>query len=173
MKFAPEKTTEIQIPFPLVRVRAGLAEAAAEKRQKDAAAPALPFFGKVTETGFKLSPNSDKRGCYTPVMNGELTEVTESKPSQGENGAVTRTFTRLTGTTGLRKPAKAFGIFWAALCAVILGLAFWLCFSNGFEKNWWTLLLGPALFILERLVCNISFRVNAAKFESSIKKMFK
>ncbi|MBQ1817193.1 MAG: hypothetical protein II124_01035 [Clostridia bacterium] len=174
MKFFPTKTTDLSITEDLERVRARLAESASEKRQKDAGAPGYkPFFGKLTERGFKLTPNTGRRNGYTPVIEGELTEVTESKPLKADGTADVKRFTRLDLNMKPNATARFFSILIAALCVVILGLALWRCFAKGFDTNWWMLLIGPALFIAERLICTIGFKAGAAKALNTIKKLLK
>ena len=174
MKFMPEKSIELNIAQPLARVRAGLANAVAEKLQKEINDPAYrPFFGKVTETDFKLSPNTGHRKGYSPVVSGELTEVTESKPTAEDGAMNTRVFTRLNADMKLRPSMKVFSVIWTVLCFILLGLALWLCFAKGFQQNWWTLLIGPALFLIERIVCGIGFAKNTRKVENLLKNLLK
>lgn len=174
MKFAPEKKIQLEAPLPIERVREALMKAASEKKQKNSADPDFrPLYGKVTDSSFKLAPNAAKKSGYSPVIEGDLTEVTESKPGDAAAEGVSRVFTRLEGISRLRPAMRFFSIFWAVLCVAVLGLALWLCFAKGFEKNWWTLLIGPALFLLERIVCGISFASNAKKLENMLKKLIK
>jgi hypothetical protein len=174
MKFFPAKKTDLNIPAPLDWVRARLLENTAEKRQKNAGTPEYkPFFGKLTERGFKLTPNTGHRNGYTPVIEGELTEVTESKPVKADGTADVKRFTRLDLYMKPNATARFFSILMTVLCVVILGLALWLCFAKGFEKHWWTVLIGPALFIIERLLCTIGFKAGASKAVSTIKKLLK
>ncbi|MBO6061035.1 MAG: hypothetical protein J6P98_02825 [Clostridia bacterium] len=174
MKFAPEKKLELNVQMPLAKVREELSKAAAEKKQKNSADPAYrPFYGKITESGFKLTQYSAFRSSYKPIVTGDLTEVTESKPAQNEGENLTKAFTRVEADMKLRPWMKIFSWFWLVLCAVILGLAFWLCFKRGFEHHWWTLLIGPVLFIIERIVCGIGFASSARKVENTIKKLLK
>lgn len=174
MKYNPTKKAEFNLPSELEKVRAKLNAVTSEKRQKSTAAPDYrPFYGKVTETGFKLIPNTGRRDGYTPVMEGELTEVTESKPTGEEGAADIKRFTRMDMDMKLKPFAKFFSIFWLILCIALLGLALWLCFNRGFEHHWWMLLVGPGLLLIERVVCGIGFRVSASRAANNLKKLLK
>lgn len=174
MKYNPTKKAELNLPADLEKVRARLAALTAEKRQRNSAAPDYkPFYGKVTETGFKLIPNTGRRDGYTPVLEGGLTEVTESKPSADEGAADMKRFTRMDIGMKLKPLAKFFSIFWLILCVAILGLALWLCFKRGVEHHWWTLLVGPGLFMIERIICNVGFRMSASRAVNNLKKLLK
>ena len=174
MKYNPIKKAELELPAELEKVRAKLNAATAEKRQKNTHAPDYkPFYGKATETGFKLTPNTGHRDGYTPVLDLDLTEVTESKPGKEEGSVDMKRFTRLNADMKLKPFAKFFSIFWLILCIALLALALWYCFKKGFDKHWWTLLVAPALFIIERIVCNIGFRMSASRAVNTLKKLLK
>ncbi|MBO4847531.1 MAG: hypothetical protein J5586_00035 [Clostridia bacterium] len=174
MKYNPTKKYEFTVPAAAARVMSLLTECAADKkRAKDDQGPAKQFFGKLKEGGFSLTPNTGVCGGYVPTVAGELTEVTESKSSPDGSGVLSNTFTRVDMDMQLLPRCKMFSFLWLALSAAALGLSLWLCFKKGFDGNWWTLLIGPAMFLIERAVCNIGFRANARKVCKLIKSALK
>lgn len=172
MKYFPEKKAELTAPYDLEKVRAMLAQATAEKHQKDPVAERKPFFGKVEDSLLKIFPNLNSRGLYSPTLEGKLTEVTESRPAE-EGVRDMKRFTRVDLNLKTRPAAKIFSVIWLVLCVAVLGLAIWYCFKKGFDNRWWTLLIGPALLIIERIVCGIGFGVNARKALNMLKKLVK
>ena len=173
MKFFPQKNTELTVQLPLANVREALSRSVSPKRQKTASSPEyLPFYGSIDGTGFKITPNSGHRDGYTPVVSGELTEVTESKPSSGERDGFSRVYTRLDLNMRLNPLASFFSVLWAVLCVIAFGFAIWRCFANGFENNWWLLLIGPVLLLVERLLCVILFASSSRKSVKELKKLF-
>ena len=173
MKYNPQRTIQLTVPRTINEVREAISKVTAEKKdKKDADAAKFKFLGKLSEAGFKLTP-FPRRGCYDPVVSGELTEVRESRPETEEAEASSTVSSRADITLNMRPLPKLFSWLWLALCAVLLGLALWLCFKKGFDRWYWTLFIGPAFFIIERLVCNIGFGVSARKTARAIKDLLK
>ena len=172
MKYNPVKKVELSVPHTLTSVREILSKAAAPKRQKNTMDPDYrTFYGKIGDGSFKLTPNTGHRDGYTPVISGELTEVTESKPGSAEEAGLSRVFTKMSLDMKLRPLIKTFTVIWLVLCVALLGLAVWQCFRKGFTDNWWLLLIGPGLLLIERIICNIGFRRSARRAAAEIKKL--
>ncbi|MCR5808905.1 MAG: hypothetical protein K6G56_05025 [Clostridiales bacterium] len=174
MKYNPEKKTEFSVPLALWQVISKLRENVSEKKQRKGKDGDLRyFFGKFHEDGFDIAPNKGILTGYVPTVKADLTSVTESKPAKDGAGVYSNSFTRLALDMNMSSGSKAFSVLWSCLCAVLLGLALWLNLAKGFQNNWWTLLIGPVLFIGERIACNIGFRVNAHRVVKAIKEMLK
>ncbi|MBO4563028.1 MAG: hypothetical protein J5772_05405 [Clostridia bacterium] len=173
MKYNPTKKYEFSVPAAAAKVLELIGANTSEKKQQKDEPVIKKFFGKIKEGGFSLTPNPGVMGGYLPTVAGELTEVTESKASPEGTGVLSNAFTRIAMDMQLTKKYKVFSFFWLALSAILLGLALWLCFKKGFDANWWTLLIGPGLFLIERAVCNIGFLANARKIMKSIKEIVK
>lgn len=172
MAYNPVKKTELTVPHPLSNVRDSLMKAASPKRQKNAADPEYRiFYGKVNEGSFRLTPNTGHRNGYSPVVTGNLTEVTESRPGSAEQNGYSGIFTRLNMEMKLTPAIKVFTVLWLIVCVALLGLAVWQCFRKGFAGSWWLLLIGPALFLLERAICNIGFSRSSRRTLNELKKL--
>lgn len=173
MKYNPVKSASITVPHSLSEVKELLAVYTSAKKEKNKAeAAGSVFLGKLGEAGFKLAPFA-RRSCYDPTISGELTEAIEPVPETGDAVAAPAVSTKADLTLSMRPLPKLFTWVWLALCAALLGLALWLCFKKGFDRWYWTLFIGPALFIIERIICNIGFARSAGRAIRTFKELLK
>ena len=175
MKYNPQKDYEHSLPMSLNQVRALIADNVAPKKQRDPAEKDYrTFFGKVLDGSFELTPNTGFLKYFSPIINGTLTEVIETKPGGESAEGTSNRFTRLNLNMKMRPVAKIVSVAALIVCVGLLGLALWFCIKKGFDKNWWSLIVGPALYIIERLITVIGFNSNASRifelFKSLIKK---
>ena len=162
MKYNPQKDYEHSLPMSLNQVRALIADNVAAKKQRDPAEKDFrTFFGKVSDGSFELTPNTGFLKYFSPIVNGTLTEVIETKP--GEEETTSNRFTRINLNMKMRPVAKIVSVVALIVCLGLLGLALWFCFKKGFDKNWWSLIIGPALYIIERLITAIGFGSSAKR----------
>lgn len=174
MKYIPEKKYELSVPLTIPEITEKLMQSVSEKKLKKGKDPDFCyFFGKVADGKMELAPNKGVLSGYIPTLKGDMTSVTESKPSTEGAGAFYNSFTRIGLDMNMSKGSTAFSYLWIGLCAVVMILSLWLNFAKGFKSNWWTLLIAPVLFLGERIACNIGFRTNARRIFKTVKDILK
>ncbi len=172
MKYNPQKDYEHSLPMSLNQVRALITDNVAPKKQRDPAEKDFrTFFGKVADGSFELTPNTGFLKYFSPILNGTLTEVIETKPGAEGGDASSNRFTRINLNMKMRPIAKIVSVIALIVCVALLGLALWLCIKKGFDKNWWTLLVGPVLYLIERIITVIGFGSGAKRMFELFKSL--